>query len=251
MSGTLTSPLRGIEKLSEDLRLERQKSNIALQEKARLKIEVESLKQTLESRSDETSRLHMKMQAHEHEMEALRKSLLDKEGTLNNEHLRSEEQRREISSLKASIEAMHDDIHRLHNELKEKSNTINQADIFIKTIEGKVISKDNLNEELQNEILQLRSISSGLEGRLALSEETLGERMRQVNDYELRLKQADTTMDNYVKLQINHNELRKEFEDALNASTELASRCSTSASRTDDLMRQVSMHTFMTYILTY
>ena len=39
-----SSPIKGLERLSEDLRQERQKATMALQDRARLRIEVESLK---------------------------------------------------------------------------------------------------------------------------------------------------------------------------------------------------------------
>ncbi|KAJ1424063.1 hypothetical protein B484DRAFT_398440 [Ochromonadaceae sp. CCMP2298] len=49
----MQSPLRGLERLTEELRLERQKASTALQDRARLRVEIESLKQSNEQKEEE------------------------------------------------------------------------------------------------------------------------------------------------------------------------------------------------------
>ena len=122
LSLSSSSPLKRLERLSDDIKIERDKATNALQEKARLKIEMESLKQQLNNQIIETSEYRKSVEASDTLIRSLKESLNELRSTedklrsdikisnINNEELESynREQKLKYQSLSYEMELLND-----------------------------------------------------------------------------------------------------------------------------------------------
>lgn len=233
----MTSPLRGLEKLSEDLRLERQKSNAALQEKARLKIEIESLKQSITSQIQEITDLKANIETAESENQTLRKSLQFNESLVERERQNVKDLHVNLDSLRIDIDQKQYEINSLNRKLNESSELVTTSESIIKNYETKLTAKDALIEELQVEIEQLRNVQLANESKVLTLQDAADERHRQITELEVKLKQSDALAENYIKLQVTHNDLRREFEEILSLNASLSSQCNTQSNSLESLTK--------------
>ena len=151
--------MKGIERLSEELRLERQKANHALQDRARTKIEVETLKQTVETQRHEfqelqsyTDELKLSLQQSLHNIEQL--EIMNHQLT---EQL--EQQINENAVINEMMKQREQQASLVDIVIQDKEQEINSWKVKLETSEHKSLAKDELIEHLKQELLTIRQVS--------------------------------------------------------------------------------------------
>lgn len=157
-ASTNNSPMKGIERLSEELRLERQKANHAVQDRARTKIEVETLKQSMEQQRHELQEL----QAYTDELKlSLQQSLHNIEQLEAINHQTTEQlenQLQESTRTKELLKTYEHDASRHRAMLQEKDEELMSWKVKLETAENKSSSKDELIDHLKQELLHIRQV---------------------------------------------------------------------------------------------
>jgi len=238
-SPVANSPIRGLERLSEDLKLERQKANAALQDRARLRIEVESLKQYIEKQSLEINEGKAALEGAEGEIESLRQQIVDAEKISEGHKASGRLSQLQVEQVKTELAERNQINDSLTRDLRESRDQFLALQNDFSALESKAESRDGLIRELELEVGQLRQKCLEAEQKVALSHETIVEQIKTSEDMDLRVKHADALKENYAQLQSEHADLRREFEILLKRNTEATTKNNECTLAINDSMKQL------------
>lgn len=221
---SLQSPVKGLEKLAQELRHERQKSTSALQDRSRQKIEIEKLKTQL---ADAQFELEGKVA----DYERLYRDFGSVTTTIGDYEERQTECDSVISALRKQIET-HDQERReeaeAYAELKTECDQLRQAEsVFAQTVsklENAVMSRTDVIEEMEREVKRLQSMLSQQDHRISELSLDLAEKHHLDDETQARLQKTDVLADNYREMQASTQHLRSELDEALARSAELSTK---------------------------
>ena len=217
----MNSPLKGIERISEELRLERQKANNALQDRARLRVEIESLKQAVDQQLEETNEFREHLNTAQEENENLRKEL--------------DELRREQVAVQEDLDAKNEEVGRVNTEklqlqsendniresLKEKESLIAAMSVKIESFENRTSAKDELIANLKSDIQQIRKSQLQAEHEKVEVHSLLAQQAAINEELKSQLQMAEVMETSYNQTKHSNEELRVELEHALQANSAL------------------------------
>jgi chromosome segregation ATPase len=240
--------MKGIERLSEELKLERQKANQALQDRARLKIELESLKQSMESQRHEQQdllkdNLSLKQQVNtlEREREALQQLQHEQDETLS--HLN-----REREGLLRSMQGLDERVATLQQDNVHYQDELKKASILQDTATNKLNAKEELIQHLKEELLSIRSMHSSMEQEKLSTFQQLHEQTAANEELQTKLQLVDVFESGYQQTRSSNDDLRVELENSLTLNTtlnesihELSSRLSEKSAMERSLNDQIKM----------
>lgn len=152
----MLSPLKGVERLSEELKHERNKAGQALQDRAKLKIEIEYLQQNNDSKDETINKMHEELFQANMEIEKLHKNIEDQkiEYYLIQDNLKNKDI--EINNIyKEKLN------YQIENEssvdiLNQKELHISSLAIKIESLENRCLNKDETISQFKNDIQQIR-----------------------------------------------------------------------------------------------
>eukprot|EP01038_Epipyxis_sp_PR26KG_P006650 gene6650-9129_t len=210
-----TSPIRGIERLSEELKSERQKASVALQDRARLRIEIESLKQIID-------RQIIEIKDYQIANEELQQELAEKTSKLLNAQNLADGYEKELQTIKYEIRDNRNDTsekldsyEKVVQDNNEKSLLISKLQSSVDNFEQGLATKDNMMKELKNEIANLRRNQSAIEQRSFDNLQQLKEQAKSNQELKSKVDYALIIEDNYEQSKFSNEELRSELENAL------------------------------------
>ena len=217
------SPLKGIDRISEEIRQERQKVNQLQQEKAKLKIEVETLKQSIET--------------YKIEKDDLTNEIYNQKRALQDQKMSIESLQSEISFYQTTVQALEkekkevelmvlqqEDEHQLFQEsMQQQKDEILTLQLKIDSYDKKLLSKDDLINSLKLELLNIRQSQLKFEkdniqtmnelNTKNIQSEELSSKLEFIGELEKNLSQTKENND------VLYQELQKSLE--LNASYQL------------------------------
>ena len=213
----MQSPVKGIDRIAEELRLERQKAGEALQDVTRLRVEIASLKQSNDEKDaiiseyDETRSLEQaeyeSLQAAYEELQSeysnLREFTLSHEEDYNNFSIERTELDNIIDNLKAAKHEMELEM----DSLKAKCNGL----------EGRASGKEELINKLKRELQDVRNNLTESEQERMNAHEALRQQETWNEELKLELGKFDVMNDGYQQTKSSNDELRSELNAALGA----------------------------------
>jgi chromosome segregation ATPase len=210
-----SSPMKGIERLSEELRLERQKANHALQDRARLKVEIESLKQSMENQRHD----YQDLQLQHDELKASFTSLSQQYAELD--QLRHE-QDETLSSLSKEREQIFTQYqHTLHEQesmiqsIQEMKEELAKEKIVQETSLKKLQSKEELIQHLKEELYLIRQQQVDSEQEKLSTFQQLHHSVAMNEELQTKLHMADAIETGYQQTKMSNEELRYELDKSI------------------------------------
>jgi chromosome segregation ATPase len=212
LSLSSSSPLKRLERLSDDIKIERDKATNALQEKARLKIEMESLKQQLNNQIIETTEYRKSVDASDTLIRSLKESLNELRSTedklrsdikisnINNEELDSyiREQKLKYQSISYEMELLNDKLSKLQ--------------ITNDGLDGRIQAKDQLIDEYKDEISRLKKTIKSNDDKVNLITQALNTSVQSNEELKLKARKADNIHQTYMQLLKSYDDLKREYE---------------------------------------
>lgn len=217
----MSSPLKGIERITEDLKLERQKANSALQERARLRIEIETLKQKNDNLSNELAVSKESVDSLLYQLEEKKKEISLIESREENNNSNNVSNYKELLYYKEQYNNAQQQNENLLIQVKEREA---ENKILISKLDGqenRFSSKDQLIEELKKEVELLRSTNSETEEKYLNCYEELQEKLSENQGLQSDLARLESAEYNYNNLVDSNDSLRNELDNVLNANSEL------------------------------
>lgn len=157
------SPIKGLERLSEELRLERQKANYALQEKARIRVEIESYKQNIEQQREHIGDLEQKCEAYSTQVHDLEQQLQTTRIELGDVTTNVQQSKQTIRDLESSLDHANNEIERYRQQVADRDSEMHELRIRMETLEKKGQTKDDLIQSLKDELLSVRKSQMAFE----------------------------------------------------------------------------------------
>lgn len=157
------SPIKGLERLSEELRLERQKANYALQEKARIRVEIESYKQSIEQQREHIGDLEQKCETYSAQVHDLEQQLQTTRIELSDVQTNVQQSKHTIRDLESSLEHANNEIERYRQLVADRDSEMHELRIRMETLEKKGHTKDDLIQSLKDELLSVRKSQMAFE----------------------------------------------------------------------------------------
>lgn len=216
----LTSPIKGIERITEELRIERQRTNTLLQEKARIKNESESLKLSMEQQRVENQQLKEDCDNLKRQLEQLQtqnQSFSDAEERYLS-HI--QQKQHEIDEIKRLYDQCKNEYDNLIGKMEEQKAEINSLKLKSDSIDRNLSTKDDLIKSLKNELLEVRQVKMQLEQeKLTVYQQCL-EQSDMNEALQTKLQLVDAVESGYQQTKLSNDELRIELENsmALNSS---------------------------------
>ncbi len=217
----MTSPMKGIERLSEELRLERQKANHALQDRARLKVEIESLKQNIElQRVEYQDMIHSyeelkgSYQQLSHQYEELDHLRHEQDETLSTISKDREQVVNQYTAALQENQALITEIHELKEELSKEK-------ILHETCNKKLSSKDELIQHLKDELLTIRQHHTTIEQEKMSQYEQLHHSVAINEELQTKLQMVDAIETGYHQTRLSNDELRTELDKSVALNSQL------------------------------
>jgi chromosome segregation ATPase len=221
MEQSALAPLHGLEKISAELLLERQKSTAALKERARQKIEIERLRQENEEFSSRISDLTEKLSKIGRQGEADAAAVaqhsqlvLSKDKEIHGIRTELERSRSEYIDLKKeydSLKVSHADI--LSNSLSMRQHYDDELQ--------QSIYQERAMQDLQDALLKLKNMRTETDLTISSLNSKLAEKSKEVEEYRLKARRSDAISEKYSWLQQNGDEVRNQLEETLRKNTAL------------------------------
>jgi len=213
----MQSPLKGIDRISEELRLERQKAGEALQDVTRLRVEIASLKQSNEEKDaiiseyDETRSLE---QAEYESLQAAYEELQSEYSNLREFTLSHEEDYNNFSNERTEL-------HNIIDNLKADNHEVELEMASLKAkcsgLEGRASGKEELINKLKRELQDVRNNLTESEQERMNAHEALRQQETWNEELKLELGKFDVMNDGYQQTKSSNDELRSELNAALAA----------------------------------
>ncbi|KAJ1409655.1 hypothetical protein B484DRAFT_456037, partial [Ochromonadaceae sp. CCMP2298] len=211
----MQSPLKALERLSEELKLERQKASTALQDRARLRVEVESLKQAVDEKNVQNSSLHAQCEAFACEVDTLQLEMvkLQVENDSIGEDLfaRNEEE----GALYREKLALQNENELLRGAVGEIETEVVGLRIKVNSLEVRSQGKEGLMASVKAEIQELRTKNAHLEAAKLDVFADLAEKGALLEALQARLEGVGLLESGYSQTRCSNEDLRSELEQAL------------------------------------
>jgi len=207
--------MKGLERLSEELRLERQKAGEALQDVTRMRIEVASLRQNNDEKDAMISDLNEQLAQEQNEVDGLQEHLTELENAYTT--LREATQSRDDE-----YEVMYSERVQVQAQIEELSAAVHEKDLLLDSLrikcsglEGRANGKEELINKLKREIQEVRNnLTEAEQAKLNLHEEV---RRHESWNEELKLElgKFEVMRDGYQQTRSSNDGLRSELDAAL------------------------------------
>jgi chromosome segregation ATPase len=212
----MQSPVKGLERLREELRLETAKCTEALREIARLRIEngtLEEAKEDLEGELQECKRLMGDDQA---EVERLTGAVQH----LSNDYEYLQE---ETAAKDVDLQAIHDEKNRLQAEneslqdaLRESDGQLSACNVRCQSLEARAAARDEVLNKQKAEINDMRHSRDAAVKELLDANELLRKQIEWNEELKLELGKLETMSDGYEQTRASNDELRQALDAANN-----------------------------------
>lgn len=236
----LGSPLRGLEKLSEDLRQERSRASLAMQERARMRIEIESLKQTVEKQNLEIVDHKSTISRFETEKSLMNDDLVN----INDKFLKDKQECQDLISenekLKKDLLDKNNECDSLINRCAELRNQSLELETIIHSSDNKTSSKDTMIQDLQNELSHLRRVQTDSEKKIEFLSKLYDETKNQLEDCQQQNSQDSLARERLSQLQLSYADLQREYENTLQHSNDDKKKLLVVQQQNDEFKRVVS-----------
>lgn len=212
---TMHSPLKGIDRLSEELRIERQKATEALQEVTRQRVEIASLSQSNDSLNAMYEDLKEQCSLERAESDAVHNDLINLEAEYN--HLKSEtdvklEEYQHLYHHNLSLQSENDS---LKDTLHDKESQLAAVTIKCNSLESRSNAKEELLNKLKSEIQDIRHNYTTIEQEKLNIIEELKNQEAWNEELKLELGKFEVMSDGYNQTRSSNDELRAELDSTL------------------------------------
>ncbi len=218
------SPAKGLEKLVQELKLERTKSTTAIQERARLKIEHEKLKQSFIEIQEELQSTEQHNQQLLDSFTKAEQKIYELEHDLDEKRQENQEILRENKKINDQLQITIQEL----NEMKENStHFLSNEGVdpnYSLELETKLQSKNTLIKELEDEIKQLKKINETNDKKifdLTRRVELLDHETEDIRSLHTQIEELTSS---YSRLHHSHEEVKKEFEESIERNSDLTAR---------------------------
>lgn len=238
--GGQNSPLRGIEKLSDELKIERQKSTAALQERSRLRIEIESLRAENQNFLAQVDLFGKKIQAKD-----------DENQEIVSRHLEIEERNailiREIEEANRKLELFENDCMRVSRErdqllemLKEKEELEKNVSKQNDELEAKIVARESLIVELRQDVNNLRQRQLSFEEKDSHAAQTAQMNEQLMGELRVRAKRSEVVHESYQQQLGVNEDMKGELEKCLESNYFLSKQLKDAVKKNQELQASES-----------
>lgn len=216
------SPVRGIEKIWEELKQERAKSSHALQDKARQKIEIEKLKQEIISLNNELKNATERA-GHSEEVISSLHQRIDKLENVN------ASQQRDFNNLQDTAHTLEEQLEKVTNDYHTtlESNTSLQS--TVKDLNNKLIewetkcrNLDRSCSELRQEMERSRKEKETLRASTMDVSMKLSSQSNEIDELRHALHRAEAVASSYGDLQATCDDIKLELEECVERNSSLS-----------------------------
>lgn len=217
----MNSPMKALEKLSEEAKLERQRSTASLQENARLKIQLESLKNQLQDVLTNNENYVSQIEQMEHDYLSLeeRNKSIEEEKEVHIQ--KKKEMQMVIDNYEIVVKEFEQQKNEYLNTIASLNTTIEEWNEKYISIEMRLRQKDDLIQQKHEEIVRIKTQSEISEEKNNLLNSKLNEQLKIIEN----LKNKNSLMNSYEEtiqdLQTTNFELRSELENTLKTNTDI------------------------------
>jgi chromosome segregation ATPase len=214
--------MEGLEKIASDLRIERSKATNALRDRARLRVENESLQQTLKEREDHVALLEESLQKLKEEVGDTKHSLgkvevdYDKK---NNQIARMKAELYEANEEKGRLASEHADMLSHYKELEQRSFTTKEENELLK---GKLRVAEGMQRRMEAEASEVVILKNSLEEEHTVNLEKLREKSQFIESMKDRVAAAEALELSYRQLEAANEGLKAELDSAIQAESKLS-----------------------------
>lgn len=222
------SSAKGLEKLIQELKLERQKCTNALQEKSKLKIENEKLKQLLNETKEEIhgTELHNQQLLETFHLNEKKIYELEENNLILNDELNQLKKR--YMKIEEEKEKMNEEMMDLRGSSGEgRGRTGGYGEMShpqIDELESIILSKNSIIQQLENDIKQIKKINENNEKKLLEVSHALDLKTHEEEDLRSLHVRIEEMTSSHHRLQQTCEELREELESSMKKNSDLAGR---------------------------
>lgn len=231
--GPPPSPLKGIERLADELKSEKTKLNASLQDRAKLKTDIDSLKQVIEQYKAKVNELTLSINEGQQTNQLL-------ETTIDELHHDKDSLTNQLTDSKNDYQQLLSQYHTLIGQqqtLQEENLSYQEENklLLLKTesFEKKLLTKDELINNLQQELIELRNNQLLIEQEKIQTSQQLHQETNKNEELLTQLTIQTALEDGYELTKVSNDELKHELDRALQLNHELNQEI---AKITNDLM---------------
>lgn len=213
----MQSPLKGLERLSEELRIERQKAGDALQDLTRLRIQVATLAQSNDEKDATIEELRNACTQEQNEADNLRNELVNLETDYNSLRESTSQHDVEYQHIYDDKLALQSECDTLNELLHEKDGQIAALTVKCNSLEGRGGAKDELLSKLKIEIQELRESHTVMEQEKLDILEELKNVQAWNEDLKVQLGSFEIMSDGYDQTRSSNDDLRAQLDAAQKA----------------------------------
>lgn len=212
LSYMMQSPLKGVERLSEELKAERIKASNALQDRAKLRIENETLKQHNDLKDNEISRFREELFQSNMEIERLEKVMEEKEVDyfLLQDNIKNRDN--EMGSIYKDKLKYQVENESLQEKLNQKDLLIASMNIRLESSDSKLLGKDEIISHLERDIIEMRNNLMVTEQEKMSIQQSLLDVTRKHEDLQSHMHLINMMEDGYNQTKNSNDLLRNELE---------------------------------------
>jgi len=208
----MQSPIKALEKLSEEARQERLRSTSSLQENVRLKIQIENLKQhvdhsnaQVEEMEAEVSKLKSTIESQEGNIHSLEFKLSEEHDALVQQQRRASEAEGNARDSMEEVASKDEEIAKLTLENEARSQLKAQFDFDLKV-------KDEALTIAQEEVQRVERQNKAFASKYALLDSAHNDLIRNMELMKLESAQSGKFAEQLTAQEVSNKELRKELE---------------------------------------
>lgn len=215
--GSMQSPLKGLERLTEELRIERQKAGDALQDLTRLRIEVATLAQSNDEKDALIEDLRSTCAQEQNEADSIRNELIALENDYNLLREATSQRDMDYQHVYEDKLALQNECDLLNEALHEREGQIASLTVKCNSLEGRGGAKDELLNKLKNEIQEVRAGHALVEKEKLDALEELKKFAAWNEDLKVQLGSYEIMSDGYDQTRTSNDDLRAELDSAQKA----------------------------------
>jgi chromosome segregation ATPase len=222
MTDISPSPVKGLDRLSNELRLERQKCTAALQERSKLKIEIEKLKSENADLEGELSNSIQELKQFQNSSRAQEIKIKELEDDLNSKT-------EEIKVLQSSLLSVKSDVKQNRDALSKTTldgQSAKELEQFLRSkvseLEILVGVKDNTINEMKDEMERLKRVVSITESKNNEIMTSLNSRQREFDEMRGKALKVDSLTRNFNDIQRTSEQMKNELESSILKITEIS-----------------------------
>lgn len=204
------------------MRQERQKATFALQDRARLRIEVESLRQQIQLQANEIKSYKQSSSSSEKQIAALTLEVESLKQTDKSMHFDWEEMRNWKAAAESELEKTRRSNESYVESLRKAQEQLDQLAFECNSLEGSVELKESQINELREEIMSHKKRAGEFEDKEIRLNDIIQEKNRELEDLRDRVKQSEILRESFHYQQLSTEEMKKELEKSFNTNQYLS-----------------------------